>query len=479
MTSSHEGERTDGEKLRPLEKNNYFDGKLMTARDMRAEQDYHADRQHRLTRFVAGAGIISGLNVTAVEERDDGLEVTVDDGVALDGYGRPIVVTGADSIPVTRSGSDQSSVPDGDVIYLSLRYDELEKESVPVPGSESAYEPRCEYNRFLETFEISYDESAPGRYKYKPVPAVEFPDRDDVRDTDDSALAEIARSYHDSYQSEDRDDPSLFLGAFERDSNGAWTELPETERRPLVYTNDMLYAAIVRHVTDFDNPHEVSDVPGSGDGISERLTALEQYVMERSLRFTIRSFSTIEERFNAEIASEIVDRTREAVDQDEFEDKDDYFAFLDRLADSERELVGELEDDVTTDSLDRYEEALDELESTLDGEEDVLRVAVAQDVLSETADLLRRKEPRVLWLLREVPDLIGKHRRDAQEELLEDDDDWIFTIEEKAIRDKDSEGIEVNHVMKQTPEPGEEAYVRHQAIRLQIRVPYILRGDDE
>lgn len=457
--------------LNRFEKNNYFHGKLMTARDMQAEQDYHVGKQHTLARFVVGEGIVFGLNVIDVRERDDQLEVTVADGVALDSYGRPIVVKGAESVPVENTGADQSSISDVDEIYLSIRYNEIDRESVPVPSSESAHEGDCAPNRFLETFDIIYDTNAP---EYKSVSPIEFPDEDDVhsRSTDDPALDAIAKAYHDDRQHEIRDDPSLFLGAFERDRHGDWKPM-EPDRRSHVYTNDMLYAAIARHVTDFDNPHKVTSTR-TPDGITERLEAFERYIVERSLQFTIRSFSNVEERFDAGIASQIVDTTRAAIDDGVFEDRDNSFRFLDGVPAEERELVRELEDDVTSDSLDRYEEAVDELDSVLNEERDVLRVAVAQDVVCETANLLRRKRPRVLKASREVPDLVGRSKEEAEEMLVEDD--WMFTIEEREGRDRDRD-VDVNHVVAQTPEPGKELYIRHRVVRLEVRVPVRLQGD--
>lgn len=475
MDSNQGGGSTNGRELRPFEKNNYFHGKLMTARDMQAEQDYHAGRQDALTRLVTGEGIVRGLTVTEVRERNDRLEATVEDGVALDCYGRPIVVTGAESVPVTRSGSDQPSAPDEDVIYLSLGYKELDKESVPVPGSESARDVTCAPNRFLETFDIIYDESPPDRYK--PVPSVEFPDKDDVRSADESVLGEIARWYYDDLQrSETRDDPSLFLGAFERDEDG-WTETSKTERRPLVYTNDMLYAAIVRHVTDFDDPHEVSGIEETTGGIAERLTALERYVMERSLRFTVRSFSTVEERFGADTADEIVDVAREAINADAPEDEGRYFDFVEHVADSERTLAGDLEDggEITNDSLERYREALDELEAAL-AERTLLQVAVAQDVVCESADLLRRRKPIKVPITADVPDLIGMSKEDAEKKLVEDN--WRYLIERREGRDEDrDEGFELDDVVEQRPAPGEEVYITHRVIEVKVRGPMRFQGE--
>lgn len=248
-----------------FEKNRYFHGKLMTTRDMEAEQVYHANRLHTLARHVLGEGHVCGLE-TKVEETDGQLEATVTSGLAFDSRGRPVAVTGDGPIAVKDALTGEPTLPEGDEIHLFLDYDECLLESVPVPGSENACEEECCYNRILEIFEVTYTEDPPG--EYKTVPYVAFPTKDDVDADedgpapDDPALGVMARSYYEANRAEcaSGDDSSVFLGSFRREGgeNATWERDAGPDRRPFVYTNDMLYASIARHTADFANPHDVT-----------------------------------------------------------------------------------------------------------------------------------------------------------------------------------------------------------------------------
>lgn len=67
---------------------NYFEGRLLSAADFRAEQDYLLGKLHQLTRVALGAGIVNGLRVSAGTR---GLSVSP--GVAVDPLGRLIELT--------------------------------------------------------------------------------------------------------------------------------------------------------------------------------------------------------------------------------------------------------------------------------------------------------------------------------------------------------------------------------------------------
>lgn len=485
MSSNQNDDAAGSCRLHRFEKNSYFHGKLMTARDMEAEQRYHVGRQKTLNRHVTGEGLLCGLEVTTVEEEDGQLSIAVGEGLALDCCGNPIVVKGA--------ASDELPLPSGDEIYVHLEYGECLKETVPIPGSENACEQECEYNRVLEIAEISYEEEPP---EFKPVSAVEYPTAEDLDDEAD-ALATMARSYYDDTQLECEtcEDRSIFVGAFARNDDGEWTEAAGTDRRPFVYTNDMLYAAIAGHVTDFGNPHDVAvsvndvlhdggnvdlvsedgsvtitpapeesevdlgtsaesvgalvsvdgvenpggdvdldssdetvDIEPDGDANSidlrlsdavqdrldeldelderferlreefdreieslrRRLEPLERYVMDKTLKFKNRTFRDVAERFDSDVAAEIVRLTREMIEQEAFRDREEYFEFLEEAASLEEELVGEIEGQVADESLRRYAEAVERLQSTLDDERNVIDAAVEQDFVCETAERLQR-----------------------------------------------------------------------------------------
>lgn len=256
MTHQTNGQSADECGLNNFERNHYFHGKLMTARDMRAEQSYHRNQLRTLARHVAGRGVVCGLGVE-VESDEEILEVTVSRGMAIDCCGRPVVVPHTDTQEVNVAGDS--------TVWLSLEYDDCVRETVPVPGSENACEDACEYNRVVETFTVAKATEAPDARK--PVRDVSFPEKDDFEDPDDpagteDAFREIAASYATDEEGEPRecdheDGSSVLLGKFERDDDGDWARADDDEGSPRVYTNDLLYAAVARHSARFDNPHEV------------------------------------------------------------------------------------------------------------------------------------------------------------------------------------------------------------------------------
>ncbi len=63
----------------PPVRNNWFVGKLLTADDLRLEQDYHIGRRRSHNRCVHCAGVVCGLRVSVEERR-----ARVEPGLALD-----------------------------------------------------------------------------------------------------------------------------------------------------------------------------------------------------------------------------------------------------------------------------------------------------------------------------------------------------------------------------------------------------------
>jgi hypothetical protein len=70
-----------------FERNNYFNGKLLCAADLQAEQRYFNDKRSLINRTVLGWGIVCGLEVTL----ENGALV-VEPGLALDCCGRELLV---------------------------------------------------------------------------------------------------------------------------------------------------------------------------------------------------------------------------------------------------------------------------------------------------------------------------------------------------------------------------------------------------
>jgi len=80
--------------FRQFERPRFFTGKLLTADDLQAEQDYFRGKLRLHNRFLHGWGIVTGLGVTV----DQGTTVAVSPGVALDCAGNELVLSTAEQI---------------------------------------------------------------------------------------------------------------------------------------------------------------------------------------------------------------------------------------------------------------------------------------------------------------------------------------------------------------------------------------------
>ncbi len=263
-------DRFENGTLDRFERNQYFNGKLMTARDMGAEQRYHARRLHTLARATAGHGVVEGLDAT-VSGDETALTVRIEAGVAIDSYGRPVVVPQDRQVTI----DDDPEVLQADRIAVFLQYDSCVRESVPVAGAGSAHEEECAYNRVLEIYDVRVERAGSGSVYGKPVPPVAFPTSAELSSVDgreaaapeDPGLASIAASFEAN--AGDPDGTTVFVGVFVDDTDGGGSDEWSRDAsvpHARVYSNDMLYAATARHATDFRNPHEVTL------GIAERET---------------------------------------------------------------------------------------------------------------------------------------------------------------------------------------------------------------
>ncbi|MEF8851042.1 MAG: hypothetical protein V5A44_03405 [Haloarculaceae archaeon] len=392
--NDEQGDRGDGQ-LSQFEKNNFFQGKLMTARDMETEQDYHAGRLQTLSRFVTGKGIVQGIEVSAIEESETELEVTLEPGLVIDGHGRPIVIE--------HRTTKTLPLPSSDDIYLFIRYTEAELESVPVPDVSGASSEEYMSNRRVESFELTYQESPP---EFEQIPDVDT----DISDNpdEDTAYRALANRYHQQFRTpvEGVEDPSVFIGSFERTREGTWIPGSDTVRRQLVYDNDMLYAALVNHITDTDSPHGMAgrasgggsdDLGAAADRLDEMQTQLDtltRYVMRKSLKDKIRFFEDVSERFEeadtgaSKTAQELVERAKEGMAESVFDDAEAFREQVGEMLELDITLGEELEDSATEESLERYVKAVNELQETLADDRGVLQVAEAQDGVCEAADSL-------------------------------------------------------------------------------------------
>jgi hypothetical protein len=68
---------------------NYFTGRVLTADDLQAEQEYHRGMRRRHNLFCHGFGVVQGLKVSTAKD-DAGWTVTVAPGFALDFEGNEL-----------------------------------------------------------------------------------------------------------------------------------------------------------------------------------------------------------------------------------------------------------------------------------------------------------------------------------------------------------------------------------------------------
>ncbi|UFJ38945.1 hypothetical protein LOK74_12705 [Brevibacillus humidisoli] len=141
----------------PFERNRYFYGKLLTVRDFESEQKYINDKRRLINRLLHGAGVISGLQVVAVDDKT----ISVEMGAALDALGREIIVAS----PVTLKLSMIEGFTNNEYaknVYLYIAYDEKGKEPVHSVGNASVRsEEVSEHNRVLESYKLFIREEAP------------------------------------------------------------------------------------------------------------------------------------------------------------------------------------------------------------------------------------------------------------------------------------------------------------------------------
>jgi hypothetical protein len=131
MTEPELAECTDGCGYVAVERNRYFTGKSMMARDFWADQHYFLSRHRLHNRLMHGWGIVCGLNVIRHPSPDCERWVVVRGGIAFDCCGRELIVAKdrAFELPLPADDEDQT---EWRPFVLCLEYAECEIEPVPL-----------------------------------------------------------------------------------------------------------------------------------------------------------------------------------------------------------------------------------------------------------------------------------------------------------------------------------------------------------
>ena len=147
-------------------RNRYFYGKLLDEHHFDLEQRYNNRKRWLINRLTAGVGVIDGLDV---EVSADDRHLRVHPGVALDGWGREIIVPepsrGVDpTVPTDDCGQPTGAPLRGRaLVTLYICYHECEEEPAPVMVSTCEPEGACEHGVARERYHLRIVQGEPKR----------------------------------------------------------------------------------------------------------------------------------------------------------------------------------------------------------------------------------------------------------------------------------------------------------------------------
>lgn len=154
----------------PLERLRYFNRQLLTADDMRTEQEYFREKLRRHNRFLHGWGVVCGASVEPLRDNPNEWAVQVCPGYAVSPQGDEIMIDQCVKVDLRLGAPPQPCTvrwpcpPTGEMpgtdagnrrAYVAVRYAECHSRPVKVqPAGCGCDETSCEYSRIRESFEI-------------------------------------------------------------------------------------------------------------------------------------------------------------------------------------------------------------------------------------------------------------------------------------------------------------------------------------
>jgi len=138
-------------------RNRYFYGKLLDVMHLELEQNYFNSKRWLLNRLVMGYGVICGLDV---DVGPDGASVVVQPGVALDKWGRELVIASPSApvpLPSPPTMTPTGECPDdADCFHLMLCYHECPGDPVPALGGDCDRTAMCAPGSIRERYELCF-----------------------------------------------------------------------------------------------------------------------------------------------------------------------------------------------------------------------------------------------------------------------------------------------------------------------------------
>ncbi|MFO7892757.1 MAG: hypothetical protein R6U63_03390 [Longimicrobiales bacterium] len=149
----------------PTKRVRYFDGQMLTAKDLTQDQAYFLEHNRRHNRTLHGYGTVCGLAVSA-RRTAEGVEVVVSPGLAIDPVGREIHVPEAQRVTAEdlddwiAQHKEDVTEPRGEPLRslsltLVICYAERETDPVPAPGDPCGTEEESSVpSRIADSFEL-------------------------------------------------------------------------------------------------------------------------------------------------------------------------------------------------------------------------------------------------------------------------------------------------------------------------------------
>lgn len=230
----------------PITRPRYFEGQLLSADDFQAEQDYHTGMRRRHSRDLHGRGVVEGLEI----ELEDGQRIRVSPGMAIDGYGREIVVPEQTEVDLEEWMGEEA-------LTLCLRYVERPGGSTrpSLKGEESGSEP----DRIEESFDLAIERGVPA------TPPVRISDEECA-----SAFSEEGEEVRPGERRDPQEDDACVVLATLQVSDGKVTLDDSTYRRRLPNAVDLyeLILCLARRVRALERSVGLKERRGKGSSPS-------------------------------------------------------------------------------------------------------------------------------------------------------------------------------------------------------------------
>jgi len=247
-----------------FERNNYFYGKRMTARDFQDEQCYFNEKRWLINRTVHGWGVVCGLDVKPTKD-NKGVEITP--GLAIDCCGREILVCGDaedryvpliyDEIPKPHECDQPQSKEEQQSgikhIAICLEYDECKREVVNLPSIACDETEKHEFNRIRDSWKIT-PISIPQEFQDETLPFCQRTNEEKEQSLDSYLCEKITKGCQHC-----PDCPCIILAVVTVDENGEVKDedIDTCNRRKLVYNNQLLFDQISCYHGDLPRVTEI------------------------------------------------------------------------------------------------------------------------------------------------------------------------------------------------------------------------------